>query len=48
MPDYAFVLLSGTGVLMQRTAGAWSEDCFSEDDPFDPEPLARARVATGN
>jgi len=39
-----FVFLSGTGVFLQRTAGAWSPDVFAEDDPFTPEPLAIARV----
>lgn len=39
-----FVFLSGTGVFMQRTAGAWSPDSFAEDDPFVPEPLALPRV----
>ncbi|MFE1795962.1 NAD-dependent epimerase/dehydratase family protein [Streptomyces sp. NPDC059517] len=40
-----FVFLSGTGVLVQRTAGAWSPDVFAEDDPFTPEPLAAYRKA---
>ena len=31
---------------MQRTAGTWSDDSYAEDDPFDPEPLALARVHT--
>ncbi|MFD6290671.1 NAD-dependent epimerase/dehydratase family protein [Streptomyces sp. NPDC060205] len=39
------VLLSGNGVLAQRTAGAWSPDVFAEDDPFTPEPLAAYRKA---
>ncbi|MGC5562049.1 NAD-dependent epimerase/dehydratase family protein [Streptomyces sp. FR-108] len=39
------VFLSGNGVLAQRTAGAWSPDVFSEDDPFAPEPLAAHRKA---
>ncbi|MBA2933900.1 NAD-dependent epimerase/dehydratase family protein [Sphingomonas sp. CGMCC 1.13654] len=39
-----FVLLSGSGVLCQRTAGAWSADSFAEDDAFLPEPLAEPRV----
>ncbi|TDV43116.1 NAD-dependent epimerase/dehydratase family protein [Actinophytocola oryzae] len=43
-----FVFTSGTGVLMQRTAGAWSEDCFAEDDPFTVEPLAAGRLAVEN
>lgn len=39
-----FLFLSGSGVLCQRTEGAWSADSFAEDDPFVPEPLAAARV----
>ncbi|WP_030661361.1 NAD-dependent epimerase/dehydratase family protein [Streptomyces cellulosae] len=39
------VFLSGSGVLMQRTAGAWSPDVFAEHDPFTPEPLAEYRKA---
>ncbi|MDQ0946150.1 nucleoside-diphosphate-sugar epimerase [Streptomyces phaeochromogenes] len=39
------VFLSGSGVLMQRTAGAWSPDIFTEDDPFAAEPLADFRKA---
>jgi len=38
------IFLSGSGVLMQRTNGAWSADSFAEDDPFTPEPLALPRV----
>jgi nucleoside-diphosphate-sugar epimerase len=38
------VFLSGSGVFMQRTGGAWSPDSFAEDDSFVPEPLALARV----
>ncbi|TAI65993.1 NAD-dependent epimerase/dehydratase family protein [Bradyrhizobium sp. Leo170] len=38
------IFLSGTGVFMQRTGGAWSADSFAEDDPFVPEPLALPRV----
>ena len=41
-----FLFLSGTGVFMQRTEGSWSEDSFAEDDSFEPEPLAAARVRT--
>lgn len=41
-----FLFLSGTGVLMQRTGGAWSADSFAEDDPFESEPLALPRVRT--
>ncbi|MCW5298681.1 NAD-dependent epimerase/dehydratase family protein [Herbaspirillum lusitanum] len=39
-----FIFLSGSGVFMQRTGGAWSPDSFAEDDPFVPEPLALPRV----
>jgi hypothetical protein len=38
-----FLFTSGSGVLLQRTGGAWSEDCYSEDDPFPVEPLAARR-----
>ena len=38
------IFLSGSGVFMQRTQGAWSSDSFAEDDAFVPEPLAVARV----
>ncbi|WNV86147.1 NAD-dependent epimerase/dehydratase family protein [Umezawaea sp. Da 62-37] len=41
----AFLFTSGSGVLLQRTAGAWSEDSFAEDDPFTVEPLAAGRRA---
>ncbi|WP_075259859.1 NAD-dependent epimerase/dehydratase family protein [Herbaspirillum camelliae] len=41
-----FLFLSGSGVLCQRTTGAWSADSFAEDDVFVPEPLAVARVET--
>lgn len=39
-----FIFLSGSGVFMQRTGGAWSPDSVAEDDPFVPEPLALPRV----
>ena len=39
-----FVFLSGSGVLLQRTRGAWSADSFAEDEAFTPEPLAAARL----
>ena len=42
----AFVFVSGTGVFLQRTGGAWSPDCVAEDDSFAVEPLAAARFAT--
>jgi len=42
----SLLFLSGSGVLCQRTNGAWSADSFAEDDAFTPEPLAVARVET--
>ncbi|GAA2513648.1 NAD-dependent epimerase/dehydratase family protein [Winogradskya humida] len=39
------IFLSGSGVLLQRTAGAWSQDTFAEHDPFTVEPLAAFRKA---
>ncbi|CAN5446177.1 SDR family oxidoreductase [soil metagenome] len=42
----SLLFLSGSGVLCQRTNGAWSADSFAEDDAFTPEPLAIARVET--
>lgn len=44
--EKTFLFLSGSGVLCQRTDGAWSADSFAEDDAFVPEPLAIARVET--
>jgi nucleoside-diphosphate-sugar epimerase len=38
------IFLSGTGVFMQRTQGAWSPDSFAEDDAFEPEPFALSRI----
>lgn len=32
------LFLSGSGVLCQRTEGAWSAASFAEDDPFEPNP----------
>ncbi|MGI5231136.1 NAD-dependent epimerase/dehydratase family protein [Actinoallomurus sp. CA-142502] len=43
--DKTLIFLSGSGVLLQRTAGAWSPDVFAEDDQFTPEPLADFRKA---
>lgn len=37
------LFLSGSGVLLERTAGAFSENTFAEDDDFVVEPLARER-----
>lgn len=42
----ALVFTSGTGVLGQRTAGAWSEDSFAEDDTFTPPKAIARRVET--
>ncbi|MFG3289149.1 NAD-dependent epimerase/dehydratase family protein [Streptomyces sp. NPDC048179] len=39
------IFLSGSGVLLQRTAGAWSQDSLSEYDSFAVEPLAVSRKA---
>ncbi|MFE2605255.1 NAD-dependent epimerase/dehydratase family protein [Streptomyces mirabilis] len=39
------IFLSGSGLLLQRTAGAWSQDSFAERDPFVVEPLATSRKA---
>ncbi|MBO3680191.1 NAD-dependent epimerase/dehydratase family protein [Streptomyces sp. NEAU-YJ-81] len=39
------VFLSGSGVLLQRTAGAWSPDVYAEHEAFTPEPLADFRKA---
>jgi nucleoside-diphosphate-sugar epimerase len=43
-----FVFTSGTGVLGQRTFGAWSQDSFAEDDPFVPLKAIAMRVETEN
>ncbi|MEV8047150.1 NAD-dependent epimerase/dehydratase family protein [Streptomyces griseoluteus] len=43
--DKTLLFLSGSGVLVQRTAGAWSPDVFTEDDPVTPDPLAAYRKA---
>ncbi|KJV30018.1 NAD-dependent epimerase/dehydratase family protein [Luteibacter yeojuensis] len=44
----ALIFLSGSGVFMQRTQGAWSSDTFAEHDAFVPEPLALHRVVAEN
>jgi nucleoside-diphosphate-sugar epimerase len=41
----AFLFVSGSGVLLERTAGAWSPHTYAEDDPFVVEPLAVHRLA---
>lgn len=38
------IFISGTGVFLQRTGGAWSPDSYAEDEPFPVEPLAARRV----
>ena len=43
-----FVFTSGTGVLSQRTFGAWSEDTFAEGDTFTPAKTLVRRVETEN
>ncbi|MDO7843622.1 NAD-dependent epimerase/dehydratase family protein [Sphingomonas immobilis] len=43
-----FIMTSGTGVIGQRTRGAWSEDSFAEDDPIDPPRSIAMRVASEN
>lgn len=40
----SFIFCSGTGVVGQRTQGAWSEDTFAEDDPFTPPRSIASRV----
>lgn len=41
----SLIFLSGSGVLLQRTEGAWSQDSFAEHDCFAVEPLAASRKA---
>jgi nucleoside-diphosphate-sugar epimerase len=41
----SLIFTSGSGVFLQRTGGAWSEDSFAEDDEFTVEPLAGTRRA---
>lgn len=43
-----FIFTSGTGVLGQRTFGAWSEDTFTEYDEFTPAKSLVRRVETEN
>jgi nucleoside-diphosphate-sugar epimerase len=55
--DRGFLFTSGTGVLGQRTDGAWSEDSYAEDDSFvaskgllrrrETEDLTRAAAGRG-
>lgn len=41
-----FVFTSGTGILGQRTGGAWSEESFAEDDRFVPVRSISKRLET--
>jgi len=43
---HSFVFTSGTGLLSQRTDGAWSEDSFAEDEPFVPSRYIGFRLVT--
>lgn len=40
------IFTSGTGVLSQKTDGAWSEDSFAEEDDFVPSRWLMRRVTT--
>ena len=44
----ALIFTSGTGVVSQKTDGAWSEDSFAEDDTFVPAKWIARRVETEN
>lgn len=44
--SHSFLFTSGTGLLSQRTDGAWSEDSFAEDDPFVPSKYIGYRLVT--
>jgi nucleoside-diphosphate-sugar epimerase len=43
---HRLLFTSGTGLLSQRTDGAWSEDCFAEDDAFIPSRHIGFRLVT--
>jgi len=43
-----FIFTSGTGVVSQRTEGAWSPDTFTEYDTFTPARTLVRRVETEN
>jgi len=43
---HSFIFTSGTGLLSQRTDGAWSEDSFAEDEPFIPSKYIGLRLVT--
>lgn len=55
--DKAFIFISGTSLLSERTDGDWSEHSYAEDDVFVPrrqvaprleiESMVRAAAATG-
>jgi len=44
--SHTFLFTSGTGLLSQRTDGAWSEDTFAEDEPFVPSKYIGLRLVT--
>ena len=44
----ALIFTSGTGVVSQRTEGAWSQDTFTEFDSFTPARTLVRRVDTEN
>jgi len=44
--EHTFLFTSGTGLLSQRTDGAWSEDTFAEDEPFVPSKYIGMRLVT--
>jgi nucleoside-diphosphate-sugar epimerase len=44
--DKTFLFTSGTGVLSQKTDGRWSEDTFTEDEPFVPSKWLVRRTET--
>lgn len=44
----SLIFCSGTGVLGQRTGGAWSEDTFAESDGFTPQRALSGRWALEN
>lgn len=43
---HSFIFTSGTGLLSQRTDGAWSEDSFAEDEAFVPSKYIGFRLVT--
>jgi nucleoside-diphosphate-sugar epimerase len=41
-----FLFTGGTSLISERTDGAWSENSFAEDDPFDPRRQVAPRLDT--